>query len=66
MNCCEHRPWDKFGLGMPFNVQASLKGREHVLMTKFAVLKIRCCSFGSFRIKIKKVENTKRPDKIGA
>jgi hypothetical protein len=30
-----HHPQDKFGLKIPFNMQAYLKGWGHVLMTKF-------------------------------
>jgi hypothetical protein len=44
-----------------FSTQASLKGRGHVLMTKFDRFeKIRCSSFGSFRVKIEKMENTRK------
>jgi hypothetical protein len=61
MNCHEHHPQDKFGLGMHFNAQASLKGRGHVLTIKFVKSrKIGCFSFSSFRMKIKKVENMKK------
>jgi hypothetical protein len=46
MNCHEHHSQDKFGLGMHFNSQASLKGRGHVLMIKFVKSgKIGCSSF---------------------